>query len=54
MHATLHACRMAAIGIGKSQHWLYANAILRIEDKNKWREGTEGKLKVNCNLCIMF
>lgn len=43
--AILRAGRMAAISIGKSQHFLYASAKGRIENKNKKKkkgEGTQG------------
>lgn len=54
MHATLHAGRRAVIGIGKSQHGLYASAKLRIENKNSGGRGQKGgsKLIVTCAFCL--
>lgn len=46
---------MAAIGIGKSQRFLYASAKVRIEHKKKVRGGDRGgssKLIVTCIFCL--
>lgn len=47
MQAALHADRMAAVGIDKSQHWLYASAKLRIE--NKKAEGEDRREPQSCD-----
>lgn len=55
--AILRAGRMAAISIGKSQHFLYASAKGRIENKKKKKErrgdtGGSSKLIATCIFCV--
>lgn len=52
-HAILRAGRMAASSVGKSQHFLYASAKVRIENKKRKGRGQRGQLKVNCNLYLL-